>query len=265
MIASGTATFSLNGGFAANGYAAHSPGGYTVGAAFTAEFALTFMFLMIILWSNGPARARWLCPDCDRSWVNADTSDRDTGHQSFRESRTQHWSGNYRRRLGFAATVAVLACAVGWSARRRAGVSVTRGGSGECQGRKHRSEKVRRSWRVLADATHGCKFRLDGVSVPWLFEPIHLEPSPPSRRPSQIAKFYFFRQSSGVIADDPRKQESEKMTIRCLPLAATASVLVLSLTSANADTFNKKTKLTFSHPSAYQEHLSCRFLHFQAR
>ena len=49
VIASGTATFSLNGGFAANGYAAHSPGGYTVGAAFTAEFALTFMFLMIIL------------------------------------------------------------------------------------------------------------------------------------------------------------------------------------------------------------------------
>jgi hypothetical protein len=38
------------------------------------------------------------------------------------------------------------------------------------------------------------------------------------------------------------------MTIRCLPLAATASVLVLSLTSANADTFNKKTKLTFSAP-----------------
>jgi len=49
VIASGTATFSLNWGFAANGYAAHSPGGYTVGAAFTAEFALTFMFLMIIL------------------------------------------------------------------------------------------------------------------------------------------------------------------------------------------------------------------------
>lgn len=49
FIASGTATFSLNGGFAANGYAEHSPGGYTSMAAFTAEFVLTFMFLMIIL------------------------------------------------------------------------------------------------------------------------------------------------------------------------------------------------------------------------
>jgi hypothetical protein len=38
------------------------------------------------------------------------------------------------------------------------------------------------------------------------------------------------------------------MTIRCLPLIATASALVLSLSSANADTFNKKTKLTFSQP-----------------
>ena len=37
------------------------------------------------------------------------------------------------------------------------------------------------------------------------------------------------------------------MTIRCLPLAATASVLVLSLTSANADTFNKN-EVTSSAP-----------------
>jgi aquaporin Z len=49
LIASGTATFTLNGGFAANGYGTHSPGGYTLTSAFTAEFALTFMFLMIIL------------------------------------------------------------------------------------------------------------------------------------------------------------------------------------------------------------------------
>jgi hypothetical protein len=38
------------------------------------------------------------------------------------------------------------------------------------------------------------------------------------------------------------------MKIRCLPLIATASALVLFLSSANADTFNKKTKLTFSQP-----------------
>ena len=38
------------------------------------------------------------------------------------------------------------------------------------------------------------------------------------------------------------------MTLRSLPLIATAPALALLLPSANADTFNKKTKLTFSHP-----------------
>src|SRR5690242_8324592 len=49
VIASGTAGFSLNGGFASNGYGIHSPGGYAMSAALVAEFVLTFMFLMIIL------------------------------------------------------------------------------------------------------------------------------------------------------------------------------------------------------------------------
>jgi aquaporin Z len=49
IIASGKSGFSLSGGFAANGYAAHSPGGYSLTAALTAEVVLTFMFLMIIL------------------------------------------------------------------------------------------------------------------------------------------------------------------------------------------------------------------------
>ena len=49
VIASGKAGFDLAGGFASNGYAEHSPGGYSMGAALTAEVVLTFMFLMIIL------------------------------------------------------------------------------------------------------------------------------------------------------------------------------------------------------------------------
>lgn len=48
VIASGKAGFVV-GGFAANGFAEHSPGGYSLGAALTAEFVLTFFFLMIIL------------------------------------------------------------------------------------------------------------------------------------------------------------------------------------------------------------------------
>jgi aquaporin Z len=49
VIASGKEGFSLAGGFASNGYGAHSPGGYALGACVTAEVVLTFMFLMIIL------------------------------------------------------------------------------------------------------------------------------------------------------------------------------------------------------------------------
>jgi aquaporin Z len=49
LIASGKDGFSLSGGFGSNGYAEHSPGGYSLLAAFVAEFVLTYMFLIIIL------------------------------------------------------------------------------------------------------------------------------------------------------------------------------------------------------------------------
>src|SRR5271157_550826 len=48
-IASGKAGFELAGGFASNGYGAHSPGGYSLVACLVAEVVLTFFFLMIIL------------------------------------------------------------------------------------------------------------------------------------------------------------------------------------------------------------------------
>lgn len=49
LIASGQTGFSMAGGFASNGYGEHSPGGYSLMAAFTAEVVLTFFFLLIIL------------------------------------------------------------------------------------------------------------------------------------------------------------------------------------------------------------------------
>ena len=49
LIASGKAGFDLAGGFASNGFGAHSPGGYSMGAAFLAEVVLTFAFLFIIM------------------------------------------------------------------------------------------------------------------------------------------------------------------------------------------------------------------------
>jgi aquaporin Z len=48
VIASGKTGFAV-GGFASNGYAEHSPGGYSLLACLVAELVLTFMFLMIIL------------------------------------------------------------------------------------------------------------------------------------------------------------------------------------------------------------------------
>ena len=51
VIASGKGDFQL-GGFAANGYGEHSPGGYSLAAALVAEVVLTFFFLFIILGST---------------------------------------------------------------------------------------------------------------------------------------------------------------------------------------------------------------------
>jgi aquaporin Z len=49
VIASGREGFSLSGGFAANGFGAHSPGGYSLLAGLVSEVTLTAMFLFIIL------------------------------------------------------------------------------------------------------------------------------------------------------------------------------------------------------------------------
>lgn len=50
LIATGKSGFDLvQSGFAANGYAEHSPGGYPLVGAFVAEVVLTFFFLVVIL------------------------------------------------------------------------------------------------------------------------------------------------------------------------------------------------------------------------
>jgi len=61
IIASGKPGFVL-GDFAANGYAAHSPGGYSLAACFVAEMALTFFFLMIILGSTDVRAPKGFAP-----------------------------------------------------------------------------------------------------------------------------------------------------------------------------------------------------------
>ncbi|MCR9293770.1 MAG: aquaporin Z [bacterium] len=49
VIASGAEGFSLQDGFAANGYGEHSPGKYSLVAGLVGEVVLTFFFLMIIM------------------------------------------------------------------------------------------------------------------------------------------------------------------------------------------------------------------------
>ncbi len=62
VIASGKEGFSTAAGFAANGYGAHSPGGYTLLSAMVAEIVLTFFFLMIILGSTDKRAPQGFAP-----------------------------------------------------------------------------------------------------------------------------------------------------------------------------------------------------------
>jgi aquaporin Z len=62
VIASGKTGFSTAGGFASNGFADHSPGGYTLLACFVAEVVLTFVFLMVILGSTDNRAPKGFAP-----------------------------------------------------------------------------------------------------------------------------------------------------------------------------------------------------------
>jgi aquaporin Z len=62
LIANGKAGFSLAGGFASNGYAEHSPGGYSLLACFVAEVVLTAFFLLVILGSTDERAPKGFAP-----------------------------------------------------------------------------------------------------------------------------------------------------------------------------------------------------------
>jgi aquaporin Z len=62
LIASGKADFTTAGGFAANGYGEHSPGGYTMVSALVAETVLTFFFLIIILGATDERAPKGFAP-----------------------------------------------------------------------------------------------------------------------------------------------------------------------------------------------------------
>lgn len=62
LIASGKTGFDLSGGFASNGYGAHSPGGYSLLACFVAEVVLTLFFLLIIMGSTDKRAPQGFAP-----------------------------------------------------------------------------------------------------------------------------------------------------------------------------------------------------------
>ncbi len=62
IIASGKPGFDLAAGFASNGYAEHSPGGYSLLAGFVAEVVMTAMFLVIIMGATSPKAPAGFAP-----------------------------------------------------------------------------------------------------------------------------------------------------------------------------------------------------------
>lgn len=62
LIASGKAGFDVSAGFAANGYDAHSPGGYSLFAALVSEVVMTMMFLLVILGATDKRAPQGMAP-----------------------------------------------------------------------------------------------------------------------------------------------------------------------------------------------------------
>ena len=62
LIVTGKSDFNSIGGFAANGYGEHSPGGYSLCSGLVAEVALTFMFLIVILGATDERAPKGFAP-----------------------------------------------------------------------------------------------------------------------------------------------------------------------------------------------------------
>ena len=124
IIASGNADFSLAGGFASNGYGAHSPGGIFASAGLVCEVVMTFMFLVDHPRRNTQTRANRIRRSRDRPGTHADPSDQHPGDEHLGQSCAQHRHRAVCGRLGRSTALAVLDGAVDRRRTRRLRIQV---------------------------------------------------------------------------------------------------------------------------------------------
>ncbi len=110
LIASGRADFSLAGGFASNGYGAHSPGGYSLAAGLVCEVVMTFMFLIVILGTTHKRAPVGFAGLAIGLGTHADPSDQHPGDEHLGQSSAQHGNRGVRWWLGDSAALALLDC-----------------------------------------------------------------------------------------------------------------------------------------------------------
>ena len=108
VIASGKAAFDLSGGFAANGYAAHSPGGYSLLSCFVAEMVLAFFFVVIIMGATDRRAPAGFAPIAIGLGLTLIHLIGIPVYESVGEPRTRYRAGCLRWRMGNCATLAVL-------------------------------------------------------------------------------------------------------------------------------------------------------------
>ena len=87
FIASGKAGFELSSGLASNGYADHSPGGYSLAAGFVSEVVMTAMFLVDHHGRHRCTRTGRLRPHRHRPGPDTDPPDLDPGDQYLGQPR----------------------------------------------------------------------------------------------------------------------------------------------------------------------------------
>ena len=108
VIASGNGTDAIAGGLASNGFADHSPGGYSQGAALLIEVLMTFFFLLIILGCTDERAPAGHGAAGHRPGAHAHPPGEHSRHQHFGEPGAQHRPRADGWRLGPAAAVVVL-------------------------------------------------------------------------------------------------------------------------------------------------------------